>query len=74
MASGKMYVTVMIHPKSRALIRRLEGLAAFARELQEDFPYREDARQAVRDIEWLLDHVKAEHSEAAQHKKSTPKS
>lgn len=51
-------MTVSLSPKSRQLVKRIEWLAKFAQQLEEDFPYREDAKQAVRDIRWILKHVK----------------
>lgn len=62
---GTMKVT--IEAESVQLVERLRSLATFARELSEDFPYREDAMQAVANIEWIMRHVEVKSIPSQPH-------
>lgn len=61
MASGGVLSFTINHASQEAL-NRLRSLGEFAGELAEDFPYREDAKQAVEDIAWLIEHVTCERT------------
>lgn len=55
MASDEIKVRLVLED-TRAL-RRLERLAETLADLADDFAYRDDVRQAVRDVRYVLKHL-----------------